>query len=101
MSLFLILLAAGEGKRLKTKTPKPFNLIRGKTLLEHSLDTFKNISEITKVVIVFNKKHTWCIRNIDNIYYLIDSMKNTINAINLKNYLNNKNYSFIIIKKIM
>ena len=46
MSLFLIVLAAGDGKRLKSKTPKPFNKVNNKTLLEYSLDTFKNFPEI-------------------------------------------------------
>ena len=41
MSLFLILLAAGDSKRLKSATPKPFYNINDKTLLEHSLNTFK------------------------------------------------------------
>ena len=57
MSLFLVLLAAGEGKRLQSKTPKPFNRVNNKTLLEHSLDIFKSFSEIKKIVIVYNKKH--------------------------------------------
>jgi len=57
MSLFLVLLAAGDGKRLKSNTPKPFNKINNKTLLEHSLDIFKNFTEIKKTIIVYNKKH--------------------------------------------
>jgi len=57
MSLFLILLAAGDGKRLQSNTPKPFNKVNNKTLLEHSLDAFKNFHEIQKTIIVFNKKH--------------------------------------------
>ena len=46
MSLFLILLAAGEGKRLKTSIPKPYNKINNRTLLEHSLNAFKKCSQI-------------------------------------------------------
>ena len=57
MSLFLVLLAAGDGKRLKSRTPKPFHKVNDKTLLEHSLDTFKDFPEIKKTVIVYNKKH--------------------------------------------
>ena len=57
MSLFLVLLAAGTGKRLKSRTPKPYHKVNNKTLLEHSLDTFKNFPEIKKTVIVYNKKH--------------------------------------------
>ena len=57
MSLFLVLLAGGDGKRLRSKTPKPFIKVNKKTLLEYSLDAFKNFSEIKKTVIVYNKKH--------------------------------------------
>ena len=57
MSLFLIVLAAGDGIRLKSKTPKAFNKINNKTLLEYSLDAFKNFPEIKKTVIVYNKKN--------------------------------------------
>ena len=41
MSLFLILLAAGDSTRLKSKIPKPYHLINSKTLLELSLNSFK------------------------------------------------------------
>ena len=46
MSLFLILLAAGDSKRLKSSTPKPFNIVNNKTLLEHSINALKNFTEI-------------------------------------------------------
>ena len=70
MSLFLILLAAGDSKRLKSSTPKPYNKVNNKTLLEHSLDAFQNFSKIKKTVIVYNKKH-----------------KKYLNKLNLKNTL--------------
>jgi 2-C-methyl-D-erythritol 4-phosphate cytidylyltransferase/2-C-methyl-D-erythritol 2,4-cyclodiphosphate synthase len=57
MSLFLIILAAGDSKRLKSSTPKPFHAINNNTLLEYSFDAFMNIREIKKTVIVYNKKH--------------------------------------------
>jgi 2-C-methyl-D-erythritol 4-phosphate cytidylyltransferase/2-C-methyl-D-erythritol 2,4-cyclodiphosphate synthase len=57
MSLFLILLAAGDSKRLKSNTPKPYNKVNGKTLFEHSLDTFHDFKKIKKTLIVYNKKH--------------------------------------------
>ena len=57
MSLFLILLAAGDGNRLKSKTPKPYNNVNSKTILEYSLNTFGAFKEFKKIVIVFNKKH--------------------------------------------
>ena len=55
MSLYLILLAAGNSKRLKSATPKPFYIINNKTLLEHSLNAFRDFPEIRWV--------TWCAGN--------------------------------------
>ena len=46
MSLFLVLLAAGDSKRLKSNTPKPYNVVNNKTVIEHSLDAFKNFNKI-------------------------------------------------------
>tara|TARA_Y100000590_G_scaffold221350_1_gene250475 strand:- start:5206 stop:6342 length:1137 start_codon:yes stop_codon:yes gene_type:complete len=57
MSLFLIILAAGDGQRLKTRVPKPYNKVNNKTLLEYSLKSFANIKKIKKTLIVYNKKH--------------------------------------------
>jgi len=57
MSIFLILLAAGDSKRLKSSTSKPFHIVNNKTLLEHSFNAFKNFNEIKKTIIVYNKKH--------------------------------------------
>jgi 2-C-methyl-D-erythritol 4-phosphate cytidylyltransferase / 2-C-methyl-D-erythritol 2,4-cyclodiphosphate synthase len=57
MSLFLVILAAGEGKRLKSEVPKPFIIIKGKTVLEHSINAFKEFRQIKNVIVVYNKKH--------------------------------------------
>ena len=57
MSTFLILLAAGDGKRLNSKIPKPYNQINGKTLLEYALQPFLNNNDIEKIILVYNKKH--------------------------------------------
>ena len=51
MSLFLVLLAAGDGKRLKSKVPKPYYKVNNKTLLEYALNAFSDCSEIKKIVI--------------------------------------------------
>ena len=64
MSLFLILLAAGNNKRFKSSTPKPYHLINKKTVLEHSLEAFKNIRKIKKIVIVYNSKHRKYLNNL-------------------------------------
>ena len=57
MNLCLILLAAGDGKRLKTSVPKQYYKINGKSILEHSLNSFQNCRQIKKTILVYNKKH--------------------------------------------
>ena len=73
MSLFLIILAAGDSKRLKSNTPKPFIMINNKTLLEHSFSAFKDFNGIKKTIIVYNKKHK---KHLDKL-----NLKNTIKVI--------------------
>ena len=70
MSLYLILLAAGDSKRLNSGIPKPFHTINNKTLLERALDAFVPFQEIKKTIIVYNKKH-----------------KKYLNKLNIKNTL--------------
>ena len=65
MSLFLVLLAAGDGKRLKSEVPKPYNKINNKTLLEYSLDAFSAVSKIKKILVVYNKKHTKYLKKLE------------------------------------
>ena len=89
MSLFLILLAAGDSKRLKSNIPKPFHIINNKTLLEHSFDAFKNFHEIGKTVVVYNKKHK---RYLDKL-----NLKNTIKIIGGKN---RQESTYIALRKI-
>jgi len=64
MSFSLILLAAGDSKRLGSKVPKPFTKIGKKTLLEYSLIKFNKIRQIKKIIIVTNKKHSKFFKNI-------------------------------------
>jgi len=73
MSIFLIILAAGDSKRLKSNTPKPYQIINNRSLLEHSLGVFSKIKEIKKIIIVYKKKHK------NHIKKLI--LKNTIKII--------------------
>ena len=77
MSLFLILLAAGDSKRLKSNVPKPFYVVNNKTLLEHSLNTFKIFHQIKKIVVVYNKKHK---KHLDKL-----NLKNVLKVIGGKN----------------
>jgi len=73
MSLFLILLAAGDSKRLKSSTPKPYQQVNNVTLLEHSLNAFKDIKKIKKTIIVYNKNHKKYLNKL--------SLKNTLKIV--------------------
>ena len=92
MSLFLVLLAAGDGKRLRSKTPKPYYKVNNKTLLEYSLDAFKKFSEIKKTIIVYNKKHKQHLNRLD--------LKNTLKIIGGKTRQESTFKALKIIKKM-
>jgi len=89
MNLFLILLAGGDSKRLKSSTPKPFLKVNNKTLIEHTVDSFRKFNEIKKIILVYNKKH-----------------KKKLNKLNLKNIMKiaggktRQDSSFNALKKI-
>ena len=57
MSIFLIVLAAGDSKRLNLSVPKPFQAVNNKTLLDYTINSFSSFPEIKKKIIVYNKKH--------------------------------------------
>ena len=73
MNIFLILLAAGESKRLKLTQPKPYISVNNKSLIEHTIDKVQSIKDIKKTVITYNKKH-----------------KKKIDGLNLKNAIHIK-----------
>ena len=57
-------------KDLNLTLQKPYQIINNKTLLEYSINSFKNSKEIKKTIIVYNRKH-----------------KKYLNKLNLKNTL--------------
>jgi len=89
MRLFLIILAAGESKRLKYKIPKPFQRINERTLLEFSIDSFKDFNQIKKIIVVYNRKHKNYIKNL--------KLKNILKIIGGKT---RQESTFIALKKI-
>jgi 2-C-methyl-D-erythritol 4-phosphate cytidylyltransferase / 2-C-methyl-D-erythritol 2,4-cyclodiphosphate synthase len=65
MNNSFIILAAGESKRFNSKTPKPYHLINGKTLIQHSIDKANSCPKINKVIVVINKNHKKFLKNIN------------------------------------
>ena len=100
MSFSLILLAAGNSNRFKSKIPKPYHKLGGKTLLEISLSKFKQFKEIKKTVVVINKNHKKYLANlkIENTKFIkggISRSKSTYNA--LKFLIKHKNIRNVLI----
>jgi 2-C-methyl-D-erythritol 4-phosphate cytidylyltransferase len=47
-----IVLASGSGTRFRSETPKQFLKLAGKTVLEHTLDTFERHTRIDEIIVV-------------------------------------------------
>ncbi len=60
-----IILAAGESKRFKSNTPKPYYLYRGIPLFLHSLNKAKESKKFKKIVLVINKNHKKFLKGIN------------------------------------
>lgn len=54
--LSVVIMAAGEGTRMKSERPKPLLKLCGKTMLEHILTALDELSMIDRVVIVVGHK---------------------------------------------
>ena len=52
MSLYSIILAAGEGKRMKSKLPKPLQIACGKTLIDRVIDAVSSAGSEKNIVVV-------------------------------------------------
>lgn len=89
MSIFLILLAAGESKRLISSEPKPYIKVNNKTVIEHTIDKIRQIKAIKKIVIAYNKKHK---RKLNNL-----NIKNIIKVVGGKTRAQS---TFLALKKI-
>ena len=93
MNNCFIILAAGESKRFKSKTPKPHYLYRGKPLFLHSVNKAKESNKFKKIVLVINKKHIKLIRNIKlkNVKIIIGGKNRSESSLKaLKSIINNK-----------
>ncbi len=56
MSISVVILAAGQGTRMKSLTPKVLHKISGKSMLFHSIDASKQISDDITVVLYHQAK---------------------------------------------
>ena len=56
MGLSIVLLAAGEGKRMKTDKPKPLVSLANHPLIQYSLDTAKELKPERLILVTGYKK---------------------------------------------
>jgi 2-C-methyl-D-erythritol 4-phosphate cytidylyltransferase len=54
MKIIAIIVAAGRGTRAGGKSPKQWQHLGGKRIIDHSIDLFKNISRINKIMVVLH-----------------------------------------------
>lgn len=57
-SYWLIIPAAGKGRRMGISTPKQYLLLHDKTVLEHTLERFLPIATINKIILVLDPTDT-------------------------------------------
>lgn len=53
----IVILAAGDGKRMQSTTPKVLHLLQGKPLIDHVLNVAENSDVAEKIVVVVPAKH--------------------------------------------
>ena len=54
MKIIAIIVAAGRGTRAGGTSPKQWQHLDGKRIIDHSIDLFKNISRINKIMVVLH-----------------------------------------------
>jgi len=87
MEFSFILLAAGDGRRFNSGTPKQYHKIAGKTLIDISMNKIKQFKEIKRIILVYNKKHKKFLKEINLLNIKLveggdDRSASTLNALN-------------------
>ena len=57
MKKYALILASGEGKRMRSRTPKQFRLLRNVPILIHTLQAFHTASDDIDIVLVINEEY--------------------------------------------
>jgi bifunctional UDP-N-acetylglucosamine pyrophosphorylase/glucosamine-1-phosphate N-acetyltransferase len=78
MSLSIVILAAGYGTRMKSKTPKVLHKISGKTMIEHTVAQAQKLSDDITVVLYFEyeKIQAYLEEKFSGINYVIQDVQN-------------------------
>ena len=57
MSFCFIILAGGKSHRFKSIIPKTYQKIAGKSLVEININKARQIPQIKKIIVVYNRMH--------------------------------------------
>jgi len=103
MSFCLIILAAGNSSRFRSKVGKPYQKIGGKSLIEINLIKAQKFKQIKKVILVFNKKDVKLIKmlKLKNVKLVVGGksrQQSTFNA--LKFLINRKGPNKVLIHDV-
>jgi 2-C-methyl-D-erythritol 4-phosphate cytidylyltransferase/2-C-methyl-D-erythritol 2,4-cyclodiphosphate synthase len=99
MSNCFIILAAGESKRFNSNCPKQYQLYKGKTIINHSIDKIVNLGSINKIFLVISKKHKKYINlvNTKNIGVIIGGKTRAESAFIALKYIKKYNFKNVLI----
>ncbi len=99
MNNYFILLAAGSGKRFKSRIPKQFTYYKQKMMLLHSINKAVKSSLFKKIILVINKNQRKYTKNLNkkNIKIVFGGSERFISTLNALNSIkkNNPNKVFI------
>ena len=89
MNNCFIILAAGNNKRFKSKTPKPFVQYNGDILIKHSINKAILSKKFSKIVVAFNKNHKKYLKNLklNKVLFVKGGKTRADSAKNCLNYL--------------
>ena len=68
MKITAVIVAAGRGTRAGGTTPKQWQHLLGKRVIDHSIDLFKNNSRITKVMVVLHSDDLTLLKRNDVLF---------------------------------
>ena len=103
MSFCLIILAGGNSHRFKSNIGKPYQKIAGKSLVEINVNKARQIKQIKKIILVYNKKDSKRVKllKLKNVKFIQGGRNRQQSALNaLKHLINKKGISKVLIHDV-
>lgn len=68
IKLAVIIPAAGSGSRMRSQIPKPFLMLRNKTILEHTIQSFAKLEFVSQIIVATSKERKKEVESVLNIF---------------------------------